>query len=93
VLHQVVAEVVTDRVVVPPRGQQVLHAIGAVVPDVLGQAPAGLSGQLGQQSEHERFGATAGFYAGEPAGDAAQQLVEDLLPAGRGYAVAGGHRW
>jgi hypothetical protein len=93
VLHQVVAEVVTDRVVVhTDRASRRCMPSGLWSPACSARLQQVFSGQVGQQSEHERSGAAAGFYAGEPTGDTAQQLVEDLLPAGRSYAVAGGHR-
>jgi hypothetical protein len=44
VLHHVVAEVITHPVGVPHRAtEQVLHAIGAGVPGVLGDGPAVLA--------------------------------------------------
>jgi hypothetical protein len=93
VLDEVVPNVVADGVLIPDRpAEQVLHAVRGGVPGVLGQAPAVLAWQVRKQPEHERASAPSGFDPGKPAGDAPQQLVEDLLPAGGGYAVARGHR-
>jgi hypothetical protein len=84
VFNQVAPDVVADGILIPDRsGKQVLHAVRGGVPGVLGQASAGLARQVGQEPEHERPDAPAGFDPGEPAGDAAQQLVEDGLPASR----------
>jgi hypothetical protein len=51
---------------------------------VLGQAPAVLAWQVGQEPEHERAGTLSGFDAGESAGGAAEEFVEGLPPAGGG---------
>jgi hypothetical protein len=59
---------------------------------MLGDRPAVLAWQVGQEPAHERSGAAARFHPGEPAGDAAQQLLQGGLPAGGVYAVARGHR-
>jgi hypothetical protein len=95
VLDQVVANVVTDGVLVPDRpGQQVLHAVRGGVSGVLGDRPAVLAGQVGQQPEHQRSGPPPGLHPPKPASDPAQQLLQPRLPAGgiNPYAVAGGHR-
>jgi hypothetical protein len=95
VLDQVGAEVVADAVLVPDRpGQQVLHPVRAGVAGVLGERPAVLARQVGQQPAHERPGSPARLHPRKPARDPAQQLVQSCLPAGRinPYAVAGGHR-
>jgi hypothetical protein len=95
VVDHVVADVVADLVVVPDRsGQQVLHPVRVGVAGVLGDRPAVLSWQVGQQPAHERPGPPAQVGPGEPASDPAQQLLEQLLPAGgvKLYAVACGHR-
>jgi hypothetical protein len=95
VLDQVVAHVVADGVVVPDRpGQQVLHAVRGGIPCVLGDRPAVLAGQVGQQPQHQRPRVAPGLHPAEPASDPAQQLLQPRLPAGRinPYAVAGGHR-
>jgi hypothetical protein len=41
------------------------------------------SWQVGQQAEHERLGAPPQVHPTKPASNPAQQLVEQLLPAGR----------
>jgi len=94
-LHQVAADVIAQRVLIPHRPtKQVLHPIRAGVADVLGDRPAVLAWQVGQQPAHERLGPPARLHPRESARDPAQQLVEQLLPVGRvdGYAVAYGHR-
>jgi hypothetical protein len=95
VLDHVVAEVVADLVVVPHRpGEQVLHPVGVGVAGVLGERPAVLARQIGQQATHERPGPPPKVRPPKPAGDPAQQLVQQRLPAGgvHVYAVACGHR-
>jgi hypothetical protein len=93
VLDEVVADVVADPVGVPHRpGQQVLHAVRAGLPGVLGDRPAVLPRQVRQQPQHERPGASSWLHPAEPARDPAQQFVQARLPPGRGYAVACGHR-
>jgi hypothetical protein len=92
-LDQVGAEVVADAVVVPHRpAEQMLHPIRAGVADVLGDRPAVLAWQVGQQPEHERPGPPAWLHPAEPARDPAQQPLQPCLPSGRVYAVACGHR-
>jgi hypothetical protein len=92
VLKQVVADVVADLVVVPDRaGQQVLQAVWGGLAGVLGDRPAVLAGQVGQQPEHQHPGVPSGLHPAEPASDPAQQLLQPRLPPGRGYAVACGH--
>jgi hypothetical protein len=72
VLQQVVADVVVDPVVVPDRsGQQVLQTVRGGLTGVLGERPAVLSGQVGQQPEHERPGASSWLDPAEPARDPA----------------------
>jgi hypothetical protein len=84
VLDQVSTEVVADPVVVPHRpAQQVLHPIRAGIAGVLGERPAVLAWQVGQQPVHERPGAPPGLYPAEPARDPAQQLLQPGLPAAR----------
>jgi len=84
VVDQVVTNVVADGVVVPDRpSQQVLHPVRGGVPGVLGDRPAVLARQIGQQPEHERLGAPSGLHPAEPARDPTQQLVQSRLPSGR----------
>jgi hypothetical protein len=95
VLHEVVAEVVADPVVVPHRpGEQVLHPVGAGVAGVLGDRPAVLARQVRQQPVHECPGPLAWLHPAEPARHPAQQLLQPHLPSSRiyVYAVACGHR-
>jgi hypothetical protein len=95
VVDQIVANVVADGVVVPDRpAQEVLHAVRAGIPGVLGDRPAILAWQVGQQPQQERPGPAAWLHPAKPACDPAQQLLQPRLPAGRinPYAVAGGHR-
>jgi hypothetical protein len=93
VLQQPVADVVADGILIPDRpGQQVLQAVGGGLAGVLGDRPAVLSGQVGQQPEDQRPGVPSRLHPAEPAGDPTQQLIQPRLPAGRGYAVACGHR-
>jgi hypothetical protein len=85
VLHHVGTHVIADRVVVPYRpGKQVLHPIRVGVAGVLGDRPAVLAGQVGQQPIHERPGTPAWLHPPEPARDPTQQLLQPCLPAGRG---------
>src|SRR5215217_6910147 len=58
---------------------------------MLGDRPAVLAGEVGQQPEHEGLGVPSRLHPAEPAGDPAQQLLQPRLPARRGYAVACGH--
>jgi hypothetical protein len=92
---QVAADIVTDRVLIPHRSsQQVLHPVGVGVAGVLSDRPAVFAWQVGQQPTYERLGPPAEIHPGKPARDPAQQLLEQLRPAGRInlYAVACGHR-
>ncbi len=94
-VDHVVADIVADLVLLPYRpGQQVLHPVRVGVAGVLGDRPAVLSWQLGQQPAHQRPCPPAQVHPSEPTRDPAQQLLQQLLPAGRVYlyAVARGHR-
>jgi hypothetical protein len=82
----VVADIVADLVFVPHRPrQEVLHPVGAVVADVFSDRPAVPAGQVRQQPAHECPGPPAQVGPGKPASDPAQQLLEQLLPAGWVY--------
>jgi hypothetical protein len=84
VLDEVGAEIVADPVVVPHRpAEQVLHPVGAGVAGMLGDRPAVLAGQVGQQPVHERLGPSAWLHPAEPARDPAQQLLQPCLPSRR----------
>jgi len=83
-LDQVGAEVVTHPVVVPRRaGQQVLHPIRRGVSGVLGDRPAVLAWQVGQQTLDERPGPPSWLHPRKPARDPAQQLLQPGLPEGK----------
>jgi hypothetical protein len=85
VLDHIVAHVVADPVVVPDcPGQQVLYPVGAGVAGVLGDRPAVLSRQVGEESKHERPGVPSWLDAAEPACDPAHQGVQFCLQSGRG---------
>ena len=85
-LHDIGAHVVADPVVVPHRPtQQVLHPIGAGIAGVLGDRPAVLTRQVGQQPQHERPGPPARLDPAKPARDPTQQLLQARLPSGRVY--------
>jgi hypothetical protein len=80
---------------VPQRpAQQVLHPIRAGIAGVLGDRPAVLAWQVGQQATHERPGPPPQIHPAKPTRDPTQQLVQQLLPPGGiyVYAVACGHR-
>jgi hypothetical protein len=65
-------------------GMEVLHPVGGGVAGVFGDRPAVLAWSVGQQPAHERPGVPAGLHPAEPA----QQLLRQLLPPSRVYAVA-----
>ena len=93
VVDDVAAEVVADQVGVPDRaGQQVLQRIRCLRAAVLGDGPAVLPVQIGQQPEHQRGGVPAWFVPGEPATDPVQQVTEPGPPSVRVYAMRRGHR-
>jgi hypothetical protein len=72
VLSDVVADVVADRIFIPYRpAQQVLHPVRVAVADLLGDRPAVLAWQVGQQPEHERPGPPPQIHPSEPACDPA----------------------
>jgi hypothetical protein len=84
VLDEVGADIIAEGVFVPDRpGEQVLHPIRGGIAGVLGDRPAVLARQVGQQAAHERLGPAAKIHPSEPACDPAHHLVEQLLPPGR----------
>jgi hypothetical protein len=86
VLDEVGADVVADGVLVPDGpGKQVLHPVGGGVAGVLGDRPAILAWQVGEQATRERPGPPAKLHSSEPTCDPAHHLVEQLLPPGRSY--------
>ncbi|MBB4944618.1 hypothetical protein F4556_000153 [Kitasatospora gansuensis] len=58
----------------------------------LGQLPAALAFDAGQQSEDERPCRRSWFDPSEAARDAGHGLVEHRPPTGRVHAMTGGHR-
>jgi hypothetical protein len=77
----------------PPRPlQQVLHPIRGRLPGLLGDRPAVLARQPGQQPEHERPRPPPRLHPSETSPDPQHQLIEQPQPAGRVYAVASGHQ-
>jgi hypothetical protein len=93
VLDDVVAQVLAHSVGIPAGpGQQVLHAVRRGIPGVLGQRPAVLPGQIGQQPEHESAPPMPALHPAEPAGHPIQQLIDAHPPRGRPYPDTRGHR-
>ena len=92
-LHDVTAHVVADPAGVPPGpGQQVLHPVRSPVPGMLGDRPAVLARQLGQQAQHERPGPAPRLHPAEPGTGPGHQLIECPQPAARVYAGASGRQ-
>jgi hypothetical protein len=86
VLDQVGAQVIADSVVVPHRPtKQVLHPVRGGIPSVLGDRPAVLARQVGQQALYEPPGPPSWLHPCGPSRDPTQQPIERLLPAGRVY--------
>ena len=78
---------------VPPSpGQQVLHPVRSPVPGMLGDRPAVLARQLGQQAQHERPGPAPRLHPAEPGTGPGHQLIECPHPAARVYAGASGRQ-
>lgn len=87
-------QVVTDEVGVPfGSAEQVLQAIWAGIPSMLGDRPAVLAWQVCQHSEHQLPGATPGFNPREAARYPGHQALEHHPPACRHHAVTCGHRF
>jgi hypothetical protein len=92
-LDHVTAQVITHPVGVPGRPRQkMLHPARAGLPGLLGNGPAVLARQAGQQPEHERPRPPPRLYPEKPVPDPQQQLVKHAQPPVRVYAVASGHR-
>ena len=92
-LHDVAAHVIAHAVGVPPGPrQQVLHPVRRGIPGLLGDRPAVLARQLGQQAQHERPRPPPRLHPPETRADLDHQLIECPQPAARVYAVASGHR-
>jgi hypothetical protein len=59
---------------------------------MLGNGPAVLTWQIGQQAEYQAFRSAAGLYPGETAGDPGEQPIDGCSQQDRFYAVPHGHR-
>jgi len=59
---------------------------------MLGDHPAVLARQLGQQPQHGRPRPAPGLHPAETAADPDHQLIKYPQPAARVYAVANGHQ-
>jgi hypothetical protein len=89
----VVAQVLAHPVGVPPGpGEQVLHAVRIAVARVLGDRPAVLARQIGQQPEQEPADPAAGLHPPKPGGHPIEQPVGLRVPPPGIYSVAHGHR-
>jgi hypothetical protein len=75
-----------------PAGVARLHSIGGCVSGLLGDHPAVLAGQAGQQAQNERPGPASRLDPAEPPPDARHQLIEQTQPPGWVHAAASGHR-
>ncbi len=93
VLHHEAAEIVPHSIGIPHCPvQQLLHPARLGVAGLLGQGPAVLARQVGQQAEDELPCSAPWFDPCEPACDAAHEVIESVLPLRRIYAVAHRHR-
>lgn len=93
VIHDVIAQVVTDRVGIPGRTrQQMLHPIRRHLTGMRGDRPAVHPRQPRQQPQQEQPDPPARFNPREPRPDPAYQLVETTPPTIRVYAMARSHR-
>jgi hypothetical protein len=93
VVNDVVPQVLGDAVGVPSGpAEQVLHAIGGGIPSVLGDRPAVLARQVGQQRQQEPADPPPALAAAEAAGDPIQQLIDPGPPGGRPYPGPRDHR-
>jgi hypothetical protein len=70
----------------------VLHPARRRITGVLGDRPAILARQPGQQAQHERPRPPPRLHPAEPAPDPQHQLIEHAQPTAGAYAVASGHR-
>jgi hypothetical protein len=87
------AQVITHAIGVPARpGQQMLHPVRCGIPGMLSDRPAVLPWQVSQQPQHEHPCPPPGLNPGKPACDLAHQVIEHVLPPGKVYAMASGHR-
>src|SRR5262249_46214264 len=64
----------------------------ARVAGMLGDGPAVLAGQLGQQAQHERPRPAPRFHPAETAPGPGHQLIEYAQPPAGAYAGASGHQ-
>jgi hypothetical protein len=73
-------------------GQQVLHPVRADVPGRLGQRPAVMVVELGQQAIYHVTAGQPGFPAGEARRDPGHQVIEQSRVRGMIYAGSSGCR-
>jgi hypothetical protein len=93
VVDDVTAEIVTDQVgVLDGAGQQMLQRIRCLRAAVLGDGPAVLPVQIGEQTEHQLGCVSACFVPGKRAADPVQHVSEPGPPSVRVYAMRRGHR-
>src|SRR6476660_10132232 len=69
-----------------------LQPVRRGMPTLLGDRPADLAIQLGQQAQHQRCRVPSWLASGEPPTDPVQHLTEAAPPFGGVYAVRRGHR-
>ena len=69
-----------------------LHPVRRGVAGILGDGPAVLAGQLGQQAQHECPRPAPRLHPAETAPDPGHQLVEYTQPLAGAYAGASGHQ-
>jgi hypothetical protein len=91
VLYDVFANVVADCLSVPLGPcHEVLQAVRCGVLGMLGDGPATLPRQAGQQSHNERPCPASGFGPRETARDPAHKGIEHVPPASQVHAIARG---
>ena len=83
-LYDKTAQVIADAIGVPPGpGQEMLHPIRGGIPSMLGDRPAVLAGQGGQQARHERPRPAPRLDPAETRPDPGHQLIKQPHPPGR----------
>jgi hypothetical protein len=93
VLHDQIAQLVTDRIGIPHDvTQQPLHPRRAAMPGMLGQPPTVLTLQRRQQPDQEVTCRQPRLDSREARRDPLDRLLEHPPPARHGYAVVGSHR-
>jgi hypothetical protein len=92
-VHHVAAQVIADGVGVPHRaGEQMLQTVRGQVAAVLGDRPAVLAVQPGQQPQHQPGRVPQRLVTGEPRRDAINHRAERRPPTVRIYPVCHGYR-